>query len=420
MKLHEGAPFWLLLHGLRTTVPPLTADTRCDVAVIGSGVVGAMLASELASAGANVVLVDRRDLAQGSTAASTALLLYELDVPLHKLTALLGQEAARRAYRIGIESLDHLEQLAADVGTPFVRAPSIYFTTRPADIAELRAEHEARVSAGLHPSWADAPELRERFGVHAEGATISEQGATIDPYDLTHRLLARAASHGARIHDRTPIARIQREHDGFALTTDRNVTLRCTQLVHATGYEAATHLPPGTVALRSTFAVVSEPIDAPPMHARAMLWEYADPYIYARWFGDRLLVGGEDITFRNDAHLKRRIPRRAARLAGRVRTLLPGIPFEPAFAWSGTFGTTPDGLGYAGSPNDRPNEYFALGFGGNGITLGSFAARTIAATILNKPIDTPAAALFRFGRHHNPNPRDHAESASQQAHALQS
>ena len=44
------------------------------------------------------MVLDSRDIAHGSTAASTALLQYEIDTHLVELTRLLGADAAMRAY----------------------------------------------------------------------------------------------------------------------------------------------------------------------------------------------------------------------------------------------------------------------------------------------------------------------------------
>jgi len=60
----------------------LVRDTRTDVLVVGMGVSGAMVAESLTAAGFRVILLDRRGPLLGSTPASTALVQYEIDVPL--------------------------------------------------------------------------------------------------------------------------------------------------------------------------------------------------------------------------------------------------------------------------------------------------------------------------------------------------
>src|SRR5438874_11060052 len=98
MDLLSSRPFWPLRDGLPATFPPLAANTECDVAIVGGGISGAMIAFLLVEAGLDVVLLDRREVAHGSTAGNTGLLLYELDETLHRLARRFGRAAAERAY----------------------------------------------------------------------------------------------------------------------------------------------------------------------------------------------------------------------------------------------------------------------------------------------------------------------------------
>lgn len=84
------------------------------------------------------------------------------------------------------------------------------------------------------------------------------------------------------------------------------------------------------------------------------------------------------------------------RLRDKVKDLLPDLDWEVEFAWAGTFGETADGLAYIGPTLEYPHCYFALGFGGNGITFSAIAADLLADMLTGKQNDD--AALFRFGR----------------------
>jgi glycine/D-amino acid oxidase-like deaminating enzyme len=74
-----------LKNGLLADHPSLKHDKSCEVAVIGGGITGTLVAYQLVQEGVETVLVDKRDVGAGSTAASTALLLYEIDTELHEL-----------------------------------------------------------------------------------------------------------------------------------------------------------------------------------------------------------------------------------------------------------------------------------------------------------------------------------------------
>src|ERR1700739_2809036 len=56
----------------------------------------------------------------------------------------------------------------------------------------------------------------------------------------------------------------------------------------------------------------------------------------------------------------------------------------PWYCWAGAFAVTKDGLFYIGTIAERPNTYFALGFGGNGITFSVIAAEILRDLIRGK------------------------------------
>src|SRR6185436_14672989 len=83
MDLRSGCPFWLLQGDHFPPYPKLDKDKSCDVAILGGGITGALVAYHLAQSGIDAILLDRRQPGCGSTMASTGLLQYELDTPLH-------------------------------------------------------------------------------------------------------------------------------------------------------------------------------------------------------------------------------------------------------------------------------------------------------------------------------------------------
>jgi ribulose 1,5-bisphosphate synthetase/thiazole synthase len=83
MDLRSHSPYWLLKNGLISNYPSIQKDHRTEIAVMGAGITGALMAWHLCQAGFEVIIVDKRHVGMGSTAASTALLQYEIDTPLH-------------------------------------------------------------------------------------------------------------------------------------------------------------------------------------------------------------------------------------------------------------------------------------------------------------------------------------------------
>lgn len=398
LDLHSGKLYWVLKSGLMAVAPPLEHDASCDVAIIGSGVTGALVADELARRGLEVIVLDRRDLAQGSTAASTALLQYDIDVPLYKLRGLIEPSRADRAYHLGMEAIETLGRLASEVAAPFERRPSLYFARTSRGLESLRLEFAARTDAKLAVEWLGPRELRGEYGQVSLGAIRSKVAAVTDPYVLCHLLLRRAHERGARIHDRTAVLKHRETDRGVHLWLEGGVKVRARTLVHASGFEASTHIPKGLVDLHSTYAMISEPIETPraQWRDRALMWERNDPYLYVRRADDRIVVGGEDEPFADDERRDRLIALKTRRLSQKFARLFPDIQLRPAFAWAGTFGSTKDGLGYIGPLSARSRVLFALGFGGNGITYGTLASRILADRICGIP--NKDAEIFGFSR----------------------
>lgn len=397
MDLHDGTPYWLLTHGLAPSVPPLDRDLRCDAAVIGGGITGALVADELTSRGLSTVILDRRDLGMGSTIASTALVTYDLDTPLFQLIPLIGVDRARRAFRVGIESIDRLDELCRGLNMPLERRSSLYYATE-SGLDDLAREHRARQEAGLAVQWLPRADLLSHVGLTAIGAIRSEGGAQLDPYRLCHALMRRVIDRGAIVHDRTTVTSRDFHTGRITLRTDRGPVIDAAHVIHATGYEAVGEFPPDLVQLRSTYAFVSEPTAPPPglWPDRDMLWEFADPYLYVRWAGDRLLIGGEDDPYDDPAARDKLIPEKTRSLLRKFAEIMPGLTPEPAYAWAGTFATTVDGLPCIGPASQGSRELYALGFGGNGIVAATTAARLIADHITGR--FNADAELYRLDR----------------------
>lgn len=386
MDLLGGAPYWPIAAGIPAVYPPLDRDARCAVAIVGAGVTGALVAHYLAEAGVDVVVLDRRDVATGSTAASTALLQYEIDVELQALIELIGAEAAVRAYRLLLEAILDIERLVGELGDDcgFSRKPSLYLASRRGDAARLEREAALRAEHGLPAEFWSRKRIAASYELRAHGAIRSSVAGQIDPYRFAHRLLARAADRGARVFDRTAVTGVEHQDGGILITTDRKHRVRADRIIYAVGYEVPAPLRRDLVSLHSSYALATEPVARfDGWDDRCLIWETARPYLYVRTTSDgRVIVGGEDEPFRDPRRRDRLLPKKTARLARRLGKLLPSLNAEPAFAWAGTFGETRDGLAFIGPGDGFPNALFALGYGANGITFGVVAARILRDSCL--------------------------------------
>jgi glycine/D-amino acid oxidase-like deaminating enzyme len=403
LRLHSGAPFWLVADGLREmgTPSPAAPPKECDVAVIGAGITGALVADTLSREGLAVVVLDRRAPACGSTAASTCLLSYEIDVGLVELSEMIGEADAVRAYRLSQDSVGDLARIAGSLpdASGLASCPSVCLATQRRDGKVLQREAALRQRHGLDAEYWTPKQVEQAYGFPSHGAIRTGVAGVLDPVRLTRALLARAIEHGAVLLSRTPARDVRQEGSRLAVVTDRGET-RARWVVYAMGYEMPANLRAGMVALHTTYALVTEPLeDLGPWKGECIVWETARPYAYMRATEDgRLMIGGADMPFKDAAWRDRFMPSRTQRLEKQVKKWLPALETQTAFVWAGTFGETQDGLPYIGPMADCPQALYALGYGANGITFGAIAARVVADLCLGRP--NPNAELFRLDRQH--------------------
>jgi glycine/D-amino acid oxidase-like deaminating enzyme len=401
MRLHSGAPFWLLHDGLREmgAERAVPLPRSCDVAIIGAGVTGALVADALTAEGLAVVVLDRRAPACGSTAASTSLVTYEIDVALRDLSTMIGEDRAVRAYRLSLQSVDDLATISASLPEPagFARCPSLCLGTQRRDTRGLQEEVALRQRHQLDAEYWTAQQVEQSYGFPSHGAIRTRATAVLDPVRLTRSLLTRAMSRGAVLLSRTPARDVRPDGNALAVATDTG-EIRAGWVVYAMGYEMPATLREGMVALHSTYALVTEPLEnLGPWKGECIVWETARPYAYMRATEDRrVMIGGADVPFKDPAWRDRFMPDRTRRLEKQLVKWLPGIETQTAFTWAGTFGETRDGLPYIGPMEGCPQALYALGYGANGITFGAIAARLIRDHCLGRPSDD--MELFRLDR----------------------
>src|SRR5690606_24187169 len=85
MDLKSNEPFWLVKNGIINSYPSLREDTDCDIPIVGGGITGSLIAHQCMEDGYKTLLIDKREIANGSSSATTSMLQYEIDTPLYEL-----------------------------------------------------------------------------------------------------------------------------------------------------------------------------------------------------------------------------------------------------------------------------------------------------------------------------------------------
>src|ERR1700722_19000411 len=97
--LHSGTSVWGRSSRTQVAYSQLKSSRKADVVIVGAGVSGAFMSLELSRHFENVIVLDRRIPIHGSTLASTAMLQFEIDVPIIELRNQIGAKKAVRAWR---------------------------------------------------------------------------------------------------------------------------------------------------------------------------------------------------------------------------------------------------------------------------------------------------------------------------------
>ncbi len=401
MDLYAGYPYWLIKNPLYNYVNEVKGNMYTDIAIIGSGITGALVAHELCSHGFSCSIFDKRPISTGSSAASTAQLQYEIDAPLCRLLEKVEEKTAVIAYRSSLQAITDIESVFRKTknDAEFQRKSSLYLASDKKGCKEVRKEYLVRKKYGLPVELLGKEDLLDTYGIHRLAALKNDEAAQMDAYRSAILLLQyHQKKNDLQLFPYTNIVRHEATASGFQLQTDTGKIISCKYLIIAAGYEAGKFLPKKIMQLLSTYVMVTEPLQPRQLWPEeCLIWETARPYLYLRTTPDhRIMIGGEDVNFKNEKLRDALLSRKVKKLREKFHELFPLIPIKCDMAWCGTFSATKDGLPYIGEYPGMKNMFFALGYGGNGITFSMIAAQIIRNKL--NGIKDERETVFGFGR----------------------
>ncbi len=379
--LHTGVAPWG--SGGRRPAPEKLRDSmKTDVLVVGGGITGSMIAQHLSEKGLDVVVADRERPGLGSTAASTAMLLWEIDKSLGDLTQVYGFDRAVEIYRRSLEAMRGLAALVGQLSFDcrFVPRPTLFLAAEEGGAGTLADEHRLRQRAGLPGHYLDHATLLSRFGLDRAAAIYSPEAAEADPMLLSWRLLRDAIGRGAHFID-AEITAYDHGSRRVIAETDSGLIVEARYAVLATGYIMPDFLKSDLHRTVSSYAIATSAGQRLWPEA-ALIWEASQDYLYARTTVDgRIVVGGADDDTTDSDERAKRLAAKQSYLTERLARLWPNAAPMADYSWSGTFGETVDGLPLIGPVPSMPRILAAYGYGGNGITFSFMASRMLAALV---------------------------------------
>ncbi|OPY98561.1 N-acetylglucosamine-1-phosphate uridyltransferase [Bradyrhizobium sacchari] len=342
-----------------------------------------MVAERLTREGRQVVIIDREIPGLGSTVASTAMLLWEIDRPLFELAQVYGLGKAIRCYRASHHAAQGLVCLIAHHGIACQMRPRLSLYLAVDDSPKLvRDEYAMRSRADLPSLYLDHGALQRRFGIARAGALLSRDAADADPVWLTRGLLDVSLQRGARLLKANAVA-YDSAVSGITVGLESGHSIDARHVVLATGYVMPEFVKPTAQQPTSSWAIATRRQPGNLWPEQALIWEASRNYHYARTTADgRIILGGEDDhALIEPAARDEATPAKVRALRTYLKLLWPHASDHVAFSWSGAFDTTHDGLPLIGTVPGCKNIFAAFGYGGNGITFSFLAAELLATLI---------------------------------------
>ncbi|WP_242222791.1 NAD(P)/FAD-dependent oxidoreductase [Shinella zoogloeoides] len=343
------------------------------------------MAHALADGRRSILVVDRREPVRGSTLASTAMIQHEIDIPLHRLAGMIGEEKARRAWRRSARAVEQLTHIVSDTGIScgFERKKTLFLAGDAYGRRALHTEVEARHAAGIAADFLAAADLSSTFSIDRTAAILSDISASGNPAQMAAGILRASAGQGVEIASPLEITDMRSTPQGVFLATATGALLSARHVVFCSGYEFLEAVANKDHAIVSTWALATPPATKlPDWLGDCIVWEGADPYLYFRRTRDgRLIAGGEDEESEDAYASPRKLKSKTRTIRRKLEALLDISLPEPDHIWAAPFGTTRTGLPLIGRVPGHENVFAVMGFGGNGITFSQIAAEIVSADI---------------------------------------
>lgn len=188
-----------------------------DVAVIGAGVVGSLLARELTKYELSVALIEaREDVATGATSANSAIAHGGFDPVPGTLKAKLNARGTQM-----------MPALTKELGVPYKNNGSLVLAFSEEDMASVRTLYERGLQNGVEGlSVLNAEELHAlepNVSEDAVGALRCTSAGIVCPYTLATAAAGNAADNGAELFLSSPVTRIDKKDGLFCIRAGERV-----------------------------------------------------------------------------------------------------------------------------------------------------------------------------------------------------
>lgn len=388
----------------------VSATTRADLAIVGGGYSGlwAALLAKQRDPSLEVVVVEGNRVGWAASGRNGGFCASSLTHGLANGVARWPDEM-RILERLGLENLDAIENTVARhaIDCDFQRTGDLMVATEPYQLPTIDEEAALARRFGHNALLLDADEVRAEVNspTYLGGVWVRDAVALLDPAKLAWGLAAACESLGVRIHERSPVTRMDTAARAVTLHT-RHGTVTAPRV--ALGTNA---FPPLLRRIQQyvvpvyDYALVTEPLS--PAQLAQVGWanrqgmsDSGNQFHYYRLTRDnRILWGGYDAVYhygnKVDPSLQQR-PATFERLARHFFTTFPqlaGIRFT--HRWGGVIDTSSRVSAFFGTAA-RGKVAYAAGYTGLGVGATRFGAQVMLDLLGDADTQRTRLSMVRF------------------------
>ncbi|MBQ3638898.1 MAG: NAD(P)/FAD-dependent oxidoreductase [Clostridia bacterium] len=199
-----------------------------DVAIIGAGVVGGLIARTLSAYRLRLVMIEKgHDVATGATAANSAIVHAGFD----------AKEGTLKA-KLNVKGSEMMPTVCEELGVKYRNNGSLVIGFNEDDAATLKVLYDRGVKNGVKNlallSQKELRALEPNISKNATCALHAPTGSIVCPYELTFAAVGNAMDNGAELLLDSEVTDIREENGHYVVTAGEN-TVETRYVVNAAG-----------------------------------------------------------------------------------------------------------------------------------------------------------------------------------------
>jgi len=200
-----------------------------DVAIVGAGIIGGMLARELSKYKLSCVILEKEnDVAIGASKANSGIIHGGYDPEPNTLKA-----------RLNREGVDLIYEAAKQLNVPFKNNGSLvcsFSTDEDKTIIDLFERGKENSIKGLQViSGDEARKLEPNLSEKITSALLVPSGGIICPYKLTVAAIGNAMDNGVELKRNFTVSKIEKVQDEFIVESSEGENVECKFLINCAG-----------------------------------------------------------------------------------------------------------------------------------------------------------------------------------------